>query len=87
MLKSHTDEVFTGKLREIQTTATMSEEHGNAYRMRIDIDKAEMIERLAQQEPNMGTEVIVKVNCGSVSSGYSFFHELVEWIQVRLFAI
>ncbi len=87
VLKSHTDEVFTGKLREIQTTATMSEEHGNAYRMRIDIDKAEMIERLAQQEPNMGTEVIVKVNCGRVSSGYSFFHELVEWIQVRLFAI
>ncbi|MDG2382718.1 MAG: HlyD family efflux transporter periplasmic adaptor subunit [Pirellulaceae bacterium] len=87
VLKSHTNETFEGTLGEVQTTATMSEDHGNSYRLKIKIDKQDMIDRLKQEEPNMGTEVIAKIYCGKRSAGYSLFHELIEWVQVRLFAI
>ncbi len=38
VLKSHSSEVFNGTLREIQEAATLTEEHGHSYRLRIDVE-------------------------------------------------
>jgi hypothetical protein len=86
VLKSHTNESFEGTVTEIQETASLSEEHGNSYRLKVKIDKEEVLQRLSLEELNQGTEVIAKVYCGQRSAGYTFFHELIEWVQVRLFA-
>ncbi len=86
VLKSHTNESFEGILEEIQETASLSEDHGNSYRLRVRFNKQDVLDRLNLLELNQGTEVIAKVYCGRRSAGYTFFHELIEWVQIRLFA-
>jgi hypothetical protein len=87
VLKSHSGETFRGKLVEVQETAALHDEHGHSYRMRIGLDKDELLGRLALERPNQGTAVVAKVECGKRSMAYCFFHELIEWVQLRLFAI
>jgi len=87
VLKSNASETFTGTLSEVQEGATLHEEHGHSYRLRIDLDKEEVLKRLNLKEPNKGTEVLAKVDCGKRSMAYCFFHELIEWVQIRLFSL
>ncbi len=87
VLKSHTGETFRGTLAEVQEAATMHEEYGHSYRIRVKLDKNELLHRLDLSEPNQGTEVVVKIECGRRSWFYCLFHELLEWVQLRLFAI
>lgn len=86
VLKSHSNETFQGTLKDMQDAATQDEKHGHSYRLRIGIDKNELQQRLQQQELSQGTEVIAEVMCGRRSVAYCWFHELLEWVQVRLFA-
>ncbi len=85
-LKSHSGETFEGVLRDIQETASYSEEHGHGYRVLIDIQKEQLLQRLRLEEPNQGAEVIAKIYCGRRSAAFCYFHELIEWVQIRLFA-
>ena len=87
VLKSHTGETFDGTLSAIQETAALHDEHGHSYRLRINLDKQDLLQRLKLDELSQGTEVVAKVNCGRTSMAYGLFHELLEWIQLRMFAL
>jgi hypothetical protein len=87
ILKSHTGETFKGTLVGVQEAAAINGEHGHSYRVRVDLDKDEVMKRLDLKEPKQGTEVVAKIDCGRRSMAYCLFHELIEWVQVRLFAI
>ena len=41
---------------------------------------------LSLDEPKQGTEVVAKIACGRRSMAYCLFHELIEWVQIRLFS-
>jgi hypothetical protein len=86
ILKSHTGESFKGTLADIQEAAAMHDEHGHSYRVRVQLDKNELMQRLALDEPKQGTEVVAKIDCGHRSMAYCLFHELLEWLQIRLFS-
>jgi multidrug efflux pump subunit AcrA (membrane-fusion protein) len=86
ILKSHTNESFTGTLTDVQETAAIHDEHGHSYRIRVSVDKAELLKRLQLDELKQGTEVVAKVDCGRRSTAYCLFHELLEWLQIHLFS-
>jgi hypothetical protein len=87
VLKSHTGESFQGTLSEVQQAATIHDQHGHGYRVRIKLDKTELQGRLGLSELKQGTEVVAKIACGRRSVAYCWFHELIEWVQIRLFSI
>lgn len=87
VIKSHSGESFKGELVEVQDSASVHEVHGHSYRMRIAFNKEEVLKRLNLSELSKGTEVVAKIEVGHRSMAYCFFHELVEWLQVRLFAL
>jgi hypothetical protein len=87
VLKSHTGESFSGTLFEVQEAATLHDQHGHGYRVRIKLDKTELLGRLGLDELKQGTEVVAKIACGRRSAAYCWFHELIEWVQIRLFGI
>ncbi len=59
----------------ISTRAEASEEHGAIIKMRASPEQ----EPLRELNPRPGAKVIAKVYCGQRSSGFVFFHEIVEW--------
>jgi multidrug efflux pump subunit AcrA (membrane-fusion protein) len=87
ILKSHTGEKFTARLADVQEAAAIHDEHGHSYRVRIDLNQDEVLQRLGLDEPKQGTVVVAKIACGRRSMAYCLFHELIDWVQVRLFAI
>jgi multidrug efflux pump subunit AcrA (membrane-fusion protein) len=87
VLKSHTGESFNGTLSEVQETATLHDQHGHGYRVRIKLNKPELLARLGLKELKQGTEVVAKITCGRRSVAYCWFHELIEWFQIRLFSL
>ena len=71
----------------MQEAATLHDQHGHGYRVRIKLDKTELLGRLGLDELKQGTEVVAKIACGRRSAAYCWFHELIEWVQIRLFGI
>ena len=62
----------------IHDAAHLHDVHGQSVRLRIDVTEADL------DDPQVGTEVTVKVKCGKRPVGYVWFHELVEFIQSTL---
>ncbi len=87
VLKSNTGETFDGVLEQVQETAGLHDVHGHSYRLRVSLDKQKLLDLLKQEELSQGTEVVAKVQCGQRSMAYCLFHELIEWVQVRMFAL
>ncbi len=87
VLKSHTGETFEGKLVDVQEAAAVHDDHGHSYRVRMSLDKQELVKRLSLDAPMQGTEVVAKIACGRRSMAYCLFHELIEWVQIRLFSL
>ncbi|QDT07654.1 HlyD family secretion protein [Rubripirellula lacrimiformis] len=59
----------------VSTRAEANEEHGAVIKMRAVPDQ----EPLRELKPRPGAKVIAKVYCGRRSSGFVFFHEIIEW--------
>jgi multidrug efflux pump subunit AcrA (membrane-fusion protein) len=78
ILTSHPGHHFTGSILEIDRTAEIHGEEGNAVRLRVAIDKAEL------PELRTGTTVTAKVHCGRRSIGYVLFHELISTVQKKV---
>jgi hypothetical protein len=80
ILKSDPKNQLKGTLSPsgIHDAAQLHEVHGQSVRLRIDINEDDL------DDPQVGTEVTVKVKCGRRSVGYVWFHELVEFIQSTL---
>ena len=70
-----TDLKATLKQLSISERAEGHEEHGAIVKMHADPQQNE----LRKLYPRPGAKVIAKVHCGRASSGFVFFHEIIEW--------
>ena len=79
-----------GTVREIDLAAEVEGEEGNTVQIKVGFDKAELLAALGAdasgEVPHMrpGAEVSAKVDCGSRSIGYVWFHDLIEFVQAKI---
>ena len=66
---------------KISERAEPHEEHGAVIKMHADPAQAEL--RLLNPRP--GAKVTAKIHCGRASSGFTFFHEIIEWCYAFFF--
>ena len=69
---------LTGKVTEIQRLAQPDEEEGQIVKLKVAIDKQD-IEHL-----RAGATATAKVHCGTAPLGYTWFHELFEFVESRI---
>ncbi len=79
VLLSEPQRKLSGKLLELERTADLHDEHGVSYRMRVEINEADL------RQPHPGAEVIARVHCGKRPVGFVWFHDAMEWVQTHLF--
>ena len=77
LLASHPGE-FEGRVIEVQRTAEVRGDDGNAVVLRVAINKDEL------PELRSDTSVTARVHCGRRSVGYVWFHEVLETIQKKV---
>ncbi len=87
VLKGHPSLTFQGEVSEVQNSPTTHEQHGHSYRVKVQIDKQELQDRLSVPELNKGAEVKAKVHCGRASLAYCWFYELLDWVRIRLWGL
>ena len=68
-------------LKSVAQRAEPHEEHGAIIRMHA----TPIEEDLRKLNPRPGAKVIAKVHCGRRSSGFVFFHEIIEWAHKFFF--
>jgi hypothetical protein len=69
---------FTATLRDVGPAAEPHEDEGTVIRLHADLDKTQ----LAQLHP--GSDVRVRIHCGSRSLGYVLFHDLWSFVQSQI---
>ncbi|HEY2760446.1 MAG TPA: HlyD family efflux transporter periplasmic adaptor subunit [Pirellulales bacterium] len=69
-----------GTLKEIHGAAEVSGEEGNTVLVRVKIDKSD----LEPKDVEKGAGVSAKIDCGQRSLGYSWFHDVIEFIQTKI---
>ncbi len=68
-----------GKVAEIRNAAEVQQsEEGNTVLVRVAIDSNDFEER------RPGATVTAKVHCGWAPIGYTWFHELIAWVQTKV---
>lgn len=77
ILATDPDEPLKARLLpdSISQRADPNEEHGAVIKMHADPEQSS----LQTLNPRPGAKVIAKVHCGRRSSGFVFFHEIIEW--------
>jgi hypothetical protein len=78
LLASHPGLEFPGQVIEIQRTAEVRGEEGNAVVLRVAINKEQL------PELRSDTTVTARVHCGRRGLGYVWFHEVLETIQTKV---
>lgn len=78
LLASNLDQMFSGRVIEIDRTAVEQEQQGNTVRVRVAIDKDELPELRAD------TTVTAKVGCGRARLGYVWLHDLIDTVRGRV---
>jgi len=68
----------SGRIKSVNATAELHEEHGHAVWVLVDIDKSDLT------DPRPGATTIAKVHCGHRPIGYVWLHEVYEFIQSRV---
>ncbi|WP_165698681.1 HlyD family efflux transporter periplasmic adaptor subunit [Bremerella volcania] len=69
---------LTGYVTEIQRLAQPDEEEGQIVKLKVAIDKQDI------QHLRAGATATAKVHCGTASLGYTWFHELFEFVESRI---
>jgi multidrug efflux pump subunit AcrA (membrane-fusion protein) len=69
---------YTATLRDVGPAAEPHETEGTVIRLHADLDKTQ----LAQLHP--GSDVRVRIHCGSRSLGYVLFHDLWSFVQSQI---
>jgi multidrug efflux pump subunit AcrA (membrane-fusion protein) len=86
ILATHPSEKLEGKVFEIDDSAQVHGEDGNAVRMRVAFEQ-EVLTRLVKDPANdlkVGADVKAKIHCGRRAIGYVWFHDLFEFVQSRI---
>jgi hypothetical protein len=79
VLQTDPGQQLKGKLAKVQDSAQMHEEYGHSVRLVVEIDEMDLV------DPRPDTGVTAKVYCGKRSFAYDKFHELIEFLQLKLF--
>jgi multidrug efflux pump subunit AcrA (membrane-fusion protein) len=74
-----------GKIIEIHRSAEVRGDEGNTVLIKVELDKDEMEQLRAEQKLRQGAEVTAKVSCGKRPLGYTLFHDVIEFLQSRVF--
>ncbi len=78
LLASHPGSEFVGRVVEVQRTAEVHGDDGNAVVLRVAIDKEDL------PELRSDTTVTARVHCGRRGLGYVWFHEVLETVQTKV---
>lgn len=73
-----------GTVVEINRRADLTEEFGNAVLILAEIDENDLLDEDGKLKELPGTEVTAKVYCGKKPIGYTWFHQLIEWVYANL---
>lgn len=71
---------FKGTVKEVHRSAEVHGEKGSVVTIKVAFDKSDLKELLRP-----GAEVTAKVHCGTRSVGYVWFHDLIGFVQSRIF--
>ncbi|MFZ1934455.1 MAG: HlyD family efflux transporter periplasmic adaptor subunit [Thermoguttaceae bacterium] len=74
-----------GKIEEVARSAEVRSEEGNTVLIYVELDKTEMEQLRQEQKLKQGAEVTAKVYCGSRPLGYVLLHDLIEFVQSKIF--
>jgi multidrug efflux pump subunit AcrA (membrane-fusion protein) len=83
ILATNTSSRYYGKVFEIGQSAQVEGDEGNVVLLKVSIDKS--LHDAA--DLRQGADVTAKVDCGTASIGYCWFHDLISFIQSRLFRL
>jgi multidrug efflux pump subunit AcrA (membrane-fusion protein) len=86
ILATHSAEHLNGKVEEIDTSAEVQGDKGNAVRMVVSFPQDDL-KRLVKDPANelkVGADAKAKVMCGQRAVGYVLLHDLFEFIQSRV---
>ena len=78
LLASHPERRFTGRVIEIHRLAEVRGDQGNCVLIRVAVDKAHLPELRSE------TTVTARVHCGRRSTGFVWFHELIETMYAKV---
>ncbi len=67
-----------GTVKSVHGATQMHEQEGSSVRIAVQIDKADI------HELRPGATVTGGVQCGRAPLGYTWFHEVFEWVQTNL---
>ncbi len=76
ILATDPDSYRTGKIRLVDPSTYLHDEHGHSVRIKVDLD-----EDIPKNLRRPGAEVTADIHCGSRSLGYVWFHEAWEWFR------
>ncbi len=81
ILASNPKQKLKGQLyaANIQDLAQIHDEFGHSVRLIVEVDREDVKDALP------GTEVTAKILCGRRRIGYVWFHELIEFLQAKVF--
>jgi hypothetical protein len=68
-----------GHIKEVYGITQVKGEEGPTVKITVAIDSNDL-----SDEPRLGTTVTANVHCGRCSLGYSWFHEVAEWVQKHI---
>jgi multidrug efflux pump subunit AcrA (membrane-fusion protein) len=74
-----------GKIEEVARSAEVRSEEGNTVLIYVELDKTEMEQLRTGQKLKQGAEVTAKVYCGRRPLGYVLLHDLIEFVQSKIF--
>jgi multidrug efflux pump subunit AcrA (membrane-fusion protein) len=73
-----------GKIEEVHDSAEVRGDEGNTVLVKVSLDKAEMEQLRTEQKLRQGAAVTAKVHCGKKPLGYVLLHDLLEFLQSRV---
>ncbi len=71
-----------GTMTEVDLAAEVHGENGNSVRVKVAVDKDELIQNLPELRP--GASATAKIYCGRRPIGYVWFHDAIAFVQSRI---
>jgi hypothetical protein len=68
-----------GTVLDVHEAAEVQGEEGNTVLVRVAINKADL-----KEDSRPGSGVMAKIDCGQRSLGYTWFHDVIEFIQAKI---
>jgi multidrug efflux pump subunit AcrA (membrane-fusion protein) len=79
-LTANAGQTLHGTIKEIQESAEVQGEEGNTVKVRVTINKDDLDPVVLTK----GAGVSANIDCGRRSLGYAWFHDVLEFIQMKI---